>query len=96
MRKIAPASPDEYIFADEANRKLAAIGARIVAFTMADPESGSQTWHLTFQCGAKRQTIMADSPFHHDPVEDVIKRVQEWVAGAGAGERYSTDPKYAE
>lgn len=95
--KIQPASPEEHAFAAKVNKSLAGVGAAVHAFSMFNTETGAiQDYRLTFQCGAKRKTIMADGPFHHDPPEDVVKRVREWIAGNGATDRWSTDPKYAE
>jgi hypothetical protein len=94
--KIAPAFPEEYAFATEVNKRLASTGARILPFTMTDPESQASTYHLTFQLGPKRHTIAADAPFHLDSPDDVVGRVHDWIAGVGATERYSPDLKYAE
>jgi hypothetical protein len=96
--KIAPASPEEHAFAAEVNKRISDNGgaARVHAFTLIDTETEAKTYHLAFQYGSKRTTIAADSPFHLDPVEDIIKRVQDWIAGLSAANRWSTDLKYAD
>lgn len=93
--KIHPASPEEHAFASQVNKRLAG-DAAVHAFCLVNTENETRHYGLTFQCGSKRHTITADGPFHYDPVEDVVKRVREWMAGSSAGDRWSTDPKYAE
>jgi hypothetical protein len=93
--KIAPASPEEHAFAAEVNKRLPD-GAKINAFELVEAESERRFYGLTFQYGSRRTTMQADSPFHLDPPEDVIKRVRDWIAGLSAANRWSTDLKYAD
>jgi hypothetical protein len=94
--KIASATPEEYVFAREVNRRLAGTGASVHPFTMIDSESARQSYRLTLQCGGKRTTLSADAPFHYDPPEDVVAKVKEWIDSASAGERWMTDLERAD
>jgi hypothetical protein len=94
--KIAPATPEEYAFAQAVNQKLVGTGASVHAFTMIDSESGRQSYRLTLQCGSKRTTLSADAPFHYDPPEDVVAKVKEWIDSASVGERWTTDLERAD
>lgn len=94
--KIQPASPEEHAFAAQVNKRLAG-DAFMHPFCMFNTETGTIVdYRLTFQCGRKRHTIMADSPFHYDPIEDVVKRVREWMGHIGQGERWTTDLERAD
>lgn len=93
MIKIEPASQDEHAFASRVNLALDGKAA-VSPFCSFNEETQARTYGLVFSYGSKRYTITADSPFHDDPVEDVVKRVTRWLAG-GAGQLYSPDPKYA-
>jgi hypothetical protein len=94
--KIAPATAEEYTFAQEVNRKLASTGASVHAFTRVDTENKTACYGLIFQCGSKRETITADTPFCYDPPDDVVARVQRWMAGVTAGDRWTTDLERAD
>lgn len=94
--KIAPATPEEYVFAQEVNKKLAAVGASVHAFTRVDSETDAKSYGLTFQAGSKRTTITADTPFCYDAPEDVVVRVKQWLAAASQGERWTTDLERAD
>lgn len=95
--KIQPAPPEEQAFAAQVNKVLHGSGAAVHPYLLVDTETGRvQEYRLTCQCGSKRHTISADGPFHYDPAEDVIKRVREWMAAAGAGERWTTDLERAD
>lgn len=94
--KIQPASAEEYVFTQEVNKLLGGSGARVNAFTTVDIDSGATNYGLTFQYGPRRHTIMSDAPFHIDAPGDVVDRVKRWLAGSGANNLYSPDPKYAE
>jgi hypothetical protein len=89
--KIAPASPEEYVFAQECNRLLTGTGASVHAFTQVDGDKQPAGYGLVMQCGGKRETITADTPFSYDPPEDVVRRVKQWVASAGQADRWTTD-----
>jgi hypothetical protein len=95
MMKIAAATPEEYALAQEANRLLASVGASVHAFAMHDPEIGSHSYRLTFQCGQKRTTVSSETPFHLDAPEDIVRQVQQWIA-SGGGERWTTDLERAD
>jgi hypothetical protein len=94
--KMQSATPEEYVFAQEVNRRLVGTGASVHPFCMLDPETQARTYHMTMAAGSRRHTILADSPFHYDPPEDVVRRVHQWLAAAGAGERWTTDPEKAD
>jgi hypothetical protein len=94
--KIAPATAEEYTFAQEVNRKLASTGASVHAFTRVNTEDDTRTYGLILQCGAKRETITADTPFCYDPPDDVVARMQRWMAGVTAGDRWTTDLEKAD
>jgi hypothetical protein len=96
MLKIAPASPEEYVFAVEVNRRLAGTGASVVAFTQVDSDKQPKSYGLTFQCGSKRHTITADAPFCYDAPDDVVRRVQQWMAQVGNADRWTTDLEKAD
>jgi hypothetical protein len=94
--KIQPASREEHAFAERVNGLLADTGARVTAFSLLNTETEVRGYGLTFSCGTKRTTINADSPFHYDPPQDVVKRVREWLAKGAHADRWSTAVKYAE
>jgi hypothetical protein len=94
--KIGPASPEEHAFACQVNDRLVTIGAKVLPFEMVNSENGERHYHLTFQCGSKRTVVTADTPFHYDSVDDVVRQVQQWLATAGAGERWTTDLEKAD
>jgi hypothetical protein len=93
--KIAAASTEEHAFAGEVNKRLVTTGARVVPFSMVDPDKPT-TYHLTVSCGAKRTAFTADSPFHYDAIDDVVTKVQQWLAGAAAADRWTTDLEKAD
>jgi hypothetical protein len=92
--KIAPASAEEYTFAQEVNRLLVGTGASVHAFTRVT-DDGAKSYALIFQCGGRRTERTADAPFHYDPPEEVVRTVREWMAGAG-GDRWTTDLEAAD
>jgi hypothetical protein len=94
--KIAPATPEEYAFAQAVNQQLTGTGASVHAFTQVDSDKQPKSYGLTFQCGSKRTTITADAPFCYDAPEDVVVRVKQWLAAAAAGERWTTDIERAD
>jgi hypothetical protein len=99
MLKIASATAEEYIFAQDCNRALAGAGASVHPFCMVEHhDDGHETrsYRLTMQCGGKRSTLQADSPFHYDPPDDVVRRVKEWIAGACHSGRWTTDLEKAD
>ncbi len=91
MLKIAPASPEEHAFASEVNARLKVSGARVTPHEIVNTQTQAKTYHLVLQCGSKRTGLTADSPFHYDAVEDVVKRVHQWLAGAKLADRWTTD-----
>ena len=91
--KIQPADAEEHVFVALVNKKLGGL-ATVSAFSTLDTESGERRHGLVLSCGSKRHTVMADTPFHYDPADDVVARVKHWLSGAGR-ERYTTDSSYA-
>lgn len=94
MTGIAPASHEEHEFAAKVNLALKE-AASVSPFCRLEGDPPVTTYGLVFSCGSKRHTITSDVPFHIDPVEDVVERVQAWLAKGGAGQLYSPDPRYA-
>ena len=94
--KHQPAQPEEYAFAVEVNRQLAGQGAAVVAFMQHDPATDRYQYALTFQCGSRRHTITSETPFHYDSVDDLVKRVEQWIAGIRTTIRWTTSLEDAE
>lgn len=94
--KIAPATAEEYAFAQAVNQRLVGTGASVHAFTQVDSDKQPKSYGLTLQFGGKRTTLTADAPFHYDAPEDVVVRVKQWIAGAGQSDRWTTDLERAD
>jgi hypothetical protein len=93
--KIEAASAEEHAFAATVNREMKE-AATVSPFTQVDEATDTRTYCLVFSCGSKRHTITSDAPFHYDSPDEVVKRVQAWVANRGGQQLYSPDMKYAE
>ena len=94
--KTQPAQPEEYAFAAEVNAQLNGQGAAVIPFMQYMAADDRYHYALTFQCGSRRHTITSDTPFHYDSVDDVVKRVEQWITGTRMSNRWTTSLEDAE
>lgn len=96
--KQQQATAEEFAFANDLNRRLAAYGATVSAYSTLDDDTQRRSYGLVFCHGSKRHTITSDVPFHYDSPDDLMEGVKKWLDGGDGGwsKRWSTDPRYAD